>query len=220
MSKVLQKELVHLRELILEIGQKVEGLVKSAMIALENKDKVLAQEVLDSDEIIDREEIKIEEECLKLLALHQPVANDLRFIVAVLKMNNDMERIADIAASVSRRTIRLIEIGYDVVPSDLNIVSKHVKAMLRKSLLALLEFDTTIARSIIDTENTVNKLNRDAYTQFASILPKDLIELERNFLFLTVAKRLERIADLTTNLAEDLVYIVDGDIIRHSKGKF
>lgn len=220
MSKVLQKELVHLRELILSLGRKVEDLVKSSMLALETKDKNLAQEVLDSDEIIDREEIQIEEECLKLLALHQPVANDLRFIVAALKMNNDLERIADVAASVSRRTIRLIEIGYENVPNEVNVVSKHIKSMLRKSLLALLELDTSIARSIIETEHTVNNLNRDAYQIFVTNQPKDLIELERNFLLLSIGKRLERIADLTTNIAEDLVYIVEGEIIRHSKGKF
>jgi len=219
MSKVLQSELTHLRELILCMGQKVEGLVKTAMLALETKNRNLAQEIFSSEEQIDRDEIKIEEECLKILALHQPVANDLRFIIAALKMNNDLERIADIATSVSRRTIRLVEIGYEAVPNEVNIISQNVKSMLRKSLLALLELDTSIARSIIATEGTVNKLNRETYHRFVSALPEDLVEHERNFLFLSIGKRLARISDLTTNLAEDVVYIVEGEIIRHSKGK-
>ena len=220
MSIVLQKELTKLKEMILDIGKHVEDTFKASMSCLENKDKDGAQVVLESDQIINRKEIEIEEECLKILALHQPVANDLRFIVAALKMNNDLERIADIAGSIARRTIRLIEIDYDTVPEEITVVSKHIKSMLRKSLLAFLEQDTLIARSIIETEDLINKLNREAYKIFVAKHPADLIELERSFLFLSIGKRLERIGDLTTNLAEDLVYIVDGEIIRHSKLKF
>lgn len=219
MSKVLQSELSILKEHILSLGEKVEGLVKTAMIALETKDKALADEVFNSEELIDKEEIKIEEECLKILALHQPVANDLRFIIAVLKMNNDLERIADVATSVARRTLRLIEIGYAVAPEELILISEHVKSMLRKSLLALLEMDTNIARGIVETESSVHQLNKNSYHKFISVLPTDLVENHRNYLFLSIGKRLERIADLTTNLAEDLVYIVEGEIIRHGKGK-
>ncbi len=219
MSKVLQNELSILKEHILSLGEKVEGLVKSAMLALETKNKALAEEIFDSEKVIDKEEIKIEEECLKILALHQPVANDLRFIIAVLKMNNDLERIADVATSVSRRTLRLIEIGYTTVPEELISISKHVKSMLRKSLLALLEMDATIARGIVKTDSSVHQLNKESYNKFISVLPTNLDDNHRNYLFLSIGKRLERIADLTTNLAEDMVYIVEGEIIRHSKGK-
>jgi phosphate transport system protein len=219
MSKVFEREIGRLKEIVLSFGAQVEEQVKLSVEALENQDGELARRVIKGDREIDEAEVVLEEECLKILALHSPVAGDLRFVVATLKINNDLERIADLAVSVAKRTVRLIELEFDKVPEEVEAIYKHVRLMLRKSLLSLLEQDVEIARGIIETDKLVNTLNRKIYQDFVSRAYETNIDREKQLLMLTIGKRFERISELTTNVAEDVLYLAEGEIVRHHRGR-
>lgn len=219
MSKVFEREIGRLKEVVLSFSAQVEDQVRLAITALENRDRDLAKQVIANDEEIDEAEVVLEEECLKILALHSPVAGDLRFVVAALKINNDLERIADLAVSVAKRTKRLIELEYDRVPEEVESIYKHVRLMLRKGMLSLFEQDVEIARSIIETDKLVNTLNRKIFMDYVSRPYETNEEREKQLLLLTIGKRFERISELTTNVAEDVIYLVEGEIVRHQRGR-
>jgi phosphate transport system protein len=175
----------------------------------------MAQSVIESDVDVDSEEVEIEEECLKLLALYQPVAVDLRFIVAVLKINNDLERIGDLAVNIAQRSLTLasqqpIEIGF-----DLSGMAEKARGMLRKSLDSLVKMDTSLAREVCAEDEEVDEMNRRMYDLVKKQVVKAPDRVQCLLQLLLVSRNLERIADLSTNIAEDVIYMVDGVIVRH-----
>lgn len=214
----LQEELNHLKRMVLAQSALVEESVRKAVQALERRDVVLADNVIRIDQQVNRYEVELEEECLKVLALHQPVATDLRFIISVIKINSDLERIADVAVNVARRTLALAELKHSVPPFDCSGMTSRVVVMFKKSLDALVTLDAALARRVIRDDDEIDDMHRQTYAQVKEEIIKSPASLQGMLLWLAISRHLERIADLAVHIAEDVVYMIDGTIIRHTKG--
>ena len=163
-------------------------------------------------------EVEVEEECLKILALHQPVAADLRFIVAVLKINNDLERIGDLAVNIASRAIKLSAIKTQPEALiDFQDLESKVQQMLRRSLESLVNLNEEIAKSVCSSDDAIDDINRSIHKQVIQATREHPNDVERFIILLSVSKNLERIADHATNIAEDVLYMIRGEIVRHSK---
>ena len=204
-----------LKELMLTLSALVEENVRESLTALHNRDLVLAKRVIENDEKIDNMEVELEEECLKTLALYQPVANDLRLVISVMKINNDLERIADLAANVAERAVDLSKISaFDFPPTFLDMAKKS-QWMLKACLDAFVDLDFELARKVCTTDDEVDEGLRKMYKLIQEEVRRDPEQIDRLTQLLSVSRYLERIADLTTNIAEDVVYLSEGQIIRH-----
>lgn len=215
MTVLMQKELDELKKMLLALSAVVEGRVLQSIQALMNSDEQLAQKVLSGDDEVDRMEVDLEEECLKVLALHQPVATDLRLIVSVLKMNNDLERMADLAVNISQRAVELATAPAVPSPFDLQKMSDQVQVMLKMSLDALVQQDSDMARRTIRLDDEVDALHKENFVHIKEAIRNAPERIDELVLFMSISRYLERIADLATNIAEDVVYLLDGEIIRH-----
>jgi phosphate transport system protein len=208
-----------LKASILTLGGRVEDNVRQAVLAVETLDASVAKGVIESDTSIDTMEVEIEEECLKLLALYQPVAVDLRFIVAVLKINNDLERIGDLAVNIAELAARRAIQEPDPVGFDLSGMAEKTRRMLKKSLDSLVRLDPALARDVCGDDSEVDRMNH----QMADLVKEGIKHasggLEGLIQFMLVARHLERIADHSTNIAEDVIYMVEGVIVRHNADK-
>jgi phosphate transport system protein len=191
--------------------------INRAIIALAERRPELPNEVVQGDLVIDRREIAVESECLKLLALHQPVAADLRFIITVLKVNNDLERMGDLAKNIAERAAYLCQHDPIGVPLDFHRMFSKVRDMVGRSLDALVKRDTALARSVIDMDDEVDELNREMFMALQPAMREDPEIIVRAVHTLSASRDLERIADLATNIAEDVVFMIDGDVIRHQQ---
>lgn len=214
MVVLMQKELDLLKKMLLELTAVVEGRVQQSIQALINVDKELAQQVLSGDDEVDRMEVDLEEECLKVLALHQPVATDLRLIVSVLKMNNDLERMADLAVNISQRAVELA-VAPIPAPYDLQRMGDQIQTMLKMSLDSLVQQDSELARKTIRMDDVVDAQHKENFDHVKTAIRNNPDQIDSLVLYLSISRYMERIADLATNIAEDVVYLIDGDIIRH-----
>lgn len=217
MAKHLQTELQKLRKSILSLGAMAEERVRMAIKALEHREGMLAKEVIESDREIDAYEVEVEEDCLKILALHQPVAVDLRFIAAVIKINNDLERIGDEAVNIAERVVIITKRPPLMVPFNYMAISEKTEAMLKSSLDALVSLDADLAYKVLLQDDEVDDMNREIYDKV-----KDAIRLEPDRVgylvnLLLVSRHLERIADHATNIAEEVIYMIEGEIPRHGR---
>lgn len=216
MSHLIGNELEKLETQLLTLTAVVEESVQKAIKALSNHDRELAQKVIDNDNQINRLEVNLEEECLKVLALHQPVANDLRMIVAVLKITNDLERIADQAANICERALAISESPKMVCPLELDKMAVKVIDMLEKALDSLVNADLDLARNVLKLDDEVDAIHSGNYKTFKDYVRQhpDSVDIVLNYL--TVSRHLERVADLATNIAEDVIYLNEGSIVRHT----
>jgi phosphate transport system protein len=216
MSLHLHRAIDGLKKRILELSALVEESVSKALRAVESRDSGLAEEVIAGDQQVDQMEVEVEEECLKILALHQPVATDLRFIVAVLKINNDLERIGDLAVNMASRARKLSRIAAPpVVQIDFQGMEQHAQNLLRKSLEALVNGDRELATWVCRSDDSVDAANRSVHKQVIEALRAHPEDVERLILLLSVSRNLERIGDHATNIAEDVLYMIGGEIVRH-----
>ncbi len=215
MSKHLQHDLDRLKKEILAMGALVEEAINRAIASLANRDAALARQVLEGDDAIDRKEVEVEDMCLKMLALHQPVAGDLRYIIAVLKVNNDLERMGDLAQNIAERALYLATHEPIEVDLDFSRMVELVRRMVGQSLDALVNQDPVLARRVCMQDDEVDRLQRNMFEVLQALMTKDPRTVERAVQMLSVSRHLERIADSTTNVAEDIVFMVEGDIIRH-----
>ena len=213
--KHLQRDLEQLKKDILTYGAMVEESINGAITALLTRRSDLAQEIIQGDDKLDQREVAIEEFCLKVLALHQPVAVDLRFIIAVMKVNNDLERMGDLAVNIAERARYLSTHDPLQGPLDFSAMTRSVQAMVRESLDALIHLDTALARQVLTEDEEVDDMNRGMYDVLQKIMAEDPSTIKRAVHTLSASRHLERIADLATNIAEDVVFMVDGDIVRH-----
>ncbi len=215
MGLLIMKELDNLKRQLLALTATVEGRVEKAVQSLLLHDNDLADEVIRGDAEIDNLEITIEEEGLKVLALHQPVANDLRFIISVLKINNDLERIADLAANAAARAKDLSGAIVIDSPYDVDVMAKLVLKMLKMSLDSLVQQDSELARRTVELDDEIDRMHKANFDLIKQAIRNNLELMDGYMLYLSVSRYLERIADLATNIAEDVVYLMDGEIIRH-----
>jgi phosphate transport system protein len=215
---MLKQELERLEKHLLTLTAVVEENVQQAVMALATRDIELARKVIAGDDQVNRMEVDLEEECLKVLALHQPVAHDLRLIVAVMKINNDLERIADNAVSISQRAISAASFPRQAKQNlALELMSEKALDMLGKALDSLVNADLALARKIISLDEEVDVLHAKNYELFKDQIRRDPESVDFLLHFLVVSRNLERIADLATNIAEDVIYLNEGNIIRHKK---
>ena len=215
MPAILQREIAKLKKLVSSLGAHVEEGVEKAVRAVQEKDEALAIEVIESDPEIDTMEVAIEEECLKILALHQPVAHDLRFIVAVLKVNNDLERIGDLAGGIAEQAVHVSRGGPASAPYDMVSMADEVRRMLRDSLDALMNRDAATAQRVREADDGIDARDRMMYREVRAAIRAKPDDMEGLIRFLRVSQNLERIADHATNIAEDVIYLTKGTIIRH-----
>ncbi|MBD3217163.1 MAG: phosphate signaling complex protein PhoU [candidate division Zixibacteria bacterium] len=215
MSVHLQREITNLKKSILSLGAIVEERVWQAVKAVSERDPDLAKSIIEADIEIDRMEVEIEEDSLKILALHQPVAVDLRFIVAVLKINNDLERIGDLASNIASIALRMANQNRIEMPPEFPVIAEKTEAMLKNSLDALVNLDEDLAQGVRIDDDEVDSINRTIYDYVKDNIKKDLNSLDAMIYLRGVSKNLERIADLATNIAEDVIYTCRGEIVRH-----
>lgn len=210
-----QKEVNKLKKLILNIAADVEESLQCSMRALTERSGTLGKKVLENDEKIDMREIEVEEECLKILALYQPVAVDLRYIIAVLKINNDLERIGDLAVNIAERALYLCSQPPVEIPSQISQMVTHVRLMLKKSIDALINTDVELAKEVCVADTVVDNLHASMFDYIKSVVETSPDSLNSQLHLLGVSRYLERIADHSTNIAEDVLYMVKGEIHRH-----
>jgi phosphate transport system protein len=215
MTKHLRNEIERLKKKILALSAHVEGCVYHAVKSFTDRDAAMARKCIESDEEVDQMEVEVEEDCLKILALHQPVANDLRFIVAVLKINNDLERIGDLASNISDNTIYLTGKERVDVPFDLLKMAEKVKTMLKQSIDSLVNLDAPLAKQVCDMDDDIDSLHREMYRVIEKRITEQPDRIDCLIRFLSASRQLERIADHATNIAEDVIYMIEGEIYRH-----
>ncbi|MDK2847215.1 MAG: phosphate transport system protein [Desulfuromonadales bacterium] len=211
----IAREIESLKKRVLTLSAMVEESFDRSVQALNRMDGVLARQVIDSDILVDQTEVDIEEECLKVLALHQPVANDLRFIISILKINNDLERIADLAVNISERVIDLQKMERAPIPFDFTTMSHKVHAMVKKSLDSLVNLDPQLAREVISLDDEVDAMHHETYQLVIDQIKEHPDRIQALICYLVISRYLERIADQSTNIAEDTLYLIEGKIVRH-----
>lgn len=211
----LQREIENLKKDILTLGAMTENSVREATRAMEHRDETLAKGVIDNDISLDQMEVEIEESCLKILALHQPVAVDLRFIIAVLKINNDLERVGDLAVNIAERARFLATQPEVSVEFDFTKMAAKTQQMLKKSLDALVNFNARLAHEVCICDDEIDAMNRQMYLIVQDAMSTYPDQVEPLLHILSASRHLERIADHATNIAEDVIYMIEGQIVRH-----
>jgi phosphate transport system protein len=211
----LQREIENLKKQLLSLCAVVENQVQAAIQALLERNAELARDVERRDAEVDRREIEVEEECLKTLALYQPVAVDLRLIVAALKMNNDLERIGDLAVNIARKAAAFAAEPPMEIPFDVAGMWEKTQAMLRDSLDALVNMDVALARSVCVRDDEVDRMKHETRERIEELIRRDPERVRPLSRLSAVARNLERIADCATNIAEDVIYMAEGKIVRH-----
>ncbi|MDO7681530.1 MAG: phosphate signaling complex protein PhoU [Pirellulales bacterium] len=215
MTRHIEHQIAQLKDSILRFGTIVEEAISRSNTALFKQDVDLAQKVMANDGEIDRLEVELEEECLKVLALYQPVAADLRFVVAVLKINNDLERIGDLASNIAKTVSQLTTSGPFNLPEEISIMAKQAEEMVKNSLDAVVQADPDLARQVRDDDDVVDAGRQAVRTLVMQQIKKNPEKVESLLQINSVSKHLERIADMATNIAEDVIYMVEGEIVRH-----
>ena len=216
MTKHFHKELEKIKKRILSLGAMAEDRVRMAVKAIEIRDADIADKIIKMDYEIDEMEVEIEEECLKVLALHQPVAVDLRFITAVIKINNDLERIADEAVNIARGVRYLSRVKQTFhFNFDFSQMVEKTQSMLKSSLDALVNLDTDLAVKVCILDDEVDKINGEVHRLVKSAIKNNPEQGEHLINLLLISRHLERIADHATNIAEEVIYLIEGEIVRH-----
>jgi phosphate transport system protein len=211
----IAREIENLKKRLLALSAMVEESFERSVLALNRMDGTLARQVIGGDVVVDQTEVDIEEECLKVLALHQPVANDLRFIVSILKINNDLERIADLAVNIAERVIDLQQMERTPPPFDFVTMAAKVHDMVKKGLDSLVNLDPHLAREVISLDDEVDQMHHETYGLVIEQIKQHPDRIHGLICYLVISRYLERIADQTTNIAEDTLYLVEGKIVRH-----
>ena len=210
MAQHLQRDVETLKKALMDISVMVEDAINKAILALVDRRTELARDVMHGDNEIDQKEVMIEEECLKILALHQPVAAHLRFIIVVLKVSNDLERMGDLAVNITERAAYLSTHPPLQVELDFPLMAEKVRMMVRESLTSLINRDTELAREVLAKDDDIDDLNRDMFVSLQDLMRSDTNTVELAVHSLSDSRHLERIADLATNIAEDVVFMVEG----------
>ncbi|MCC7299575.1 MAG: phosphate signaling complex protein PhoU [Verrucomicrobia bacterium] len=215
MSVVFIKEVEHLKRQILTLSAQAEESLILAVKALLTRDEELAQQVIRGDFDVDQFEVQVEEEALKILALYQPVATDLRFLAAVLKINSDLERIGDLATNIAKRAVKMCNEPALLVPDELGRAAVRARDMVHDSLNAFVNFDAEPAKVVCGEDEEVDQLCRQVRRFVEEQIQKNPARVGCYLEMLLASRNIERIGDHATNIAEDVIYLVEGTIVRH-----
>ena len=215
MTVHMKREIDRLKKMLMSLCELVEDSLRQAVEAIKTRDVPLAKRVIARDEDIDQMEVDVEEECLKILALYQPVAIDLRFIITALKINNDLERIGDLAVNLAERGIFLAGGQRTDVPLDFDTMTEKTKSMVRKSLEALVNMDSKLAYEVCAADDEVDAMNHQMFAIVQDEIRAHPEQTEPLIHLLSASRHLERVADHATNISEDVIYMIEGRIVRH-----
>jgi phosphate transport system protein len=218
MAENLERELRQLKQAIVEVGSLAEDSLAKAVRALTTRDERLAREVIYADREIDRREVAVEEDCGKILALYQPVALDLRFVVAVIKINNDVERIGDLAASIAKRVVYLARVMEATIPPELREMATLVQAMVKHSLDALISGNVALAYEVRADDDCIDVLHNQISDEINTLIAEHPDQMEWFMKLNAISRHLERLADMAGCIAEEVIYMVEGSIVRHRAG--
>lgn len=217
MTQVFFREIDRLKRLLLDQGEHVEQQVDLVTQALINRDLTLVQTIFRHEQTIDQRDISLQEECFKILALYQPVAFDLRFLIAVFKFNNDLERIADLTAAIGKRTKKLTKMSAAPLVFDFAAMIKVARTMLGDALRALIDLDEVKTQQVFSAELTLNRLHKENTRLIQEAIRKHPEQVEELIHQLVISRHVERIGDLAANLAEEVIYLIKGEIVRHQE---
>jgi phosphate transport system protein len=215
MSVVFMKEIDHLKRQILTLSAQVEESVILAVKALLTRDAELAEQVIRGDFDVDDVEVVVEEEALKIMALYQPVAADLRFLTCVLKINNDLERIGDLATNIAKRAVKICKEPALIMPDELSQSAIRARDMVHGSLNAFVSFDAGPAREVCRADDEVDQFCKQVRRFVEAQITKNPASISGYLDMLLASRNIERIGDHATNIAEDVIYLVEGVIVRH-----
>lgn len=218
MQKSFDEELSTLKERILLMGSKVEEAIRLAMKSLVDRDSKLAKRIIESDQEINELEIEVDDICHRLLALHQPMAGDMRFITSAMKINSDLERMGDMAVNIAERAVTLNELPPLKPLIDIPRMAAIAQEMVRFALDSLVNKDPVAAKKICERDDEVDQLNDQIIRELLSYMIEDRAAITRALNLIFVSRYLERLADHATNVAEDVIYMVQGKDIRHKHG--
>lgn len=212
---IFDDELQHLKGKLLKMGSLVEDAIKISIQALLDRDNALAQRIIESDHLINALDVEIDEESIRLIALRQPKAGDLRFITTAMKITTDIERMGDLAVDIAERAIELNDEPMLKPYIDIPRMAEIARGMVRDSLDALVRGDTKLAMDVIQRDDEVDQLNLQVFNELLFFMIQDPHTVSRATRITYISKYLERIADHATNIAEMVIYLVEGKIIRH-----
>jgi phosphate transport system protein len=218
MHTQLEDELETLKEQILLMGGKVEEAIRHSMKSLTDRDSKLAEQVILRDRKIDDLQIEVDEHCHRMLALYQPTAGDMRFITSTMKINSDLERMGDLSVNIAERAIALNEDEPLKPYIDLPRMAEISQDMVHKALDSLVSGNVVSAKKVCERDDEVDHLNDQIFRELISFMLEDKANITRSMDLILVARHLERIADHATNVAEDVIYLVEGRDIRHHRG--
>ena len=211
----IEVEIANLKKELLEMAALAEDMLSKSVKALKEQDGALADEVIRSDKIVNQKEIEIDKHCTRILALLHPEAEDLRTVLMILKINNDLDRIGDHAVNVAERAIFLADKPLVKPLIDIPRMADHAIEMLKESLDAFVNKNADLAIEVCKKDDTVDELYKQVIRELVTYMAQDPTTVERSLSLILVGRELERVADLATNIAEDTVYIVRGQIIKH-----
>ena len=216
MQRHFDEELKTLKEKILRMGAMVEEQIAYAIKALVERDSDRARRVIENDRRVNALDVEIDEDCLRLIALHQPMAGDLRFLTTAMKISTELERMSDLAENISERTIELNEEPQLKPYIDIPRMAEHAQRMVNESLNAFVNRDSNLARKVCRDDEFMDDLNQQIFRELLSFMLEDPHSISRAIRISFISKYLERLADHATNIAELVVYLVEGKIIRHT----
>lgn len=215
MSQVFMNEVRKLKNQILSLSAKVEESLILSVKALLTRDESLAQQVIRGDFDVDDVEVEVEEEALKILALYQPVATDLRFLTAVLKINSDLERIGDLATNIAKRALKMSQEPAVAIPDELGQAAVRAREMVQNSLNAFVGLDPELAKTVCESDDQIDRLCKQVRHFTEEQIQKNPTRVGYYLDMLYASRNIERIGDHATNIAEDVIYLVEGSIVRH-----
>ena len=216
----MNNEIERLKKKLLALSAQVQQQLWKSVKSIKQRKEELAQEVIDFDYVIDQDEVEIEEDCLKILALYQPVAIDLRFIVTAFKINSDLERIGDLSVNIAERSVFLARHAAIAVPYDFDLMTERAQAMLNWSIDALVNLDCDLAQKVCTLDDELDALNKSMYDLMKDSILSQPEHIECLIHLLSASRHLERIGDHAVNIAEDVIYMVEGRIIRHQTEEY
>lgn len=216
----MMREMDRLKKQFLALSAMVEENLRDAMKSALDRDRALALRVIEKDHEIDAVEVGIEEECLKTLALYQPVAQDLRYVIAILKINHDLERVGDLAVNIADRAVILAECAPVAHDYGLRDMAARVQAMLSRSLDAMLNYDVQLAKDIWLSDDGIDEANRKNIGALEAEIARDTTHLRALLALIGVSRTLERVADHATNISKDVIYMIAGEIVRHRSRQY
>ena len=218
MSKHLERDLIRLSDRVSELGSLVVDATAKCNVMLQNFDRMIADEIVENEQRINDMEVDLEEECLKVMALHQPVASDLRFLIVVLKVNNDLERMGDQVVNIAERIKHLADKERIVADLDLVAMGQTASSMVSQVMVALVKRDADAAKHILAMDDDLDAMHARSYRVLKDTMQQQPDIVHQAVSYLTISSNLERLGDLATNIAEEIIFMEEGEVVRHLDG--